>query len=167
MSFQLGDRVVYSVHGVCRIVDVQIRRVDHKDVEYYVLAPRGQDDSRYYVPVHNEAAVAKMRALMTKETLEAWLESDAVLQDLWIPEENLRKERYRQLIGKGACAELIAMVRSVLLYQKSLQQTGRKFHICDDNFLRDAKRLISAEVAETLAISIPEAEEYLRARLEK
>jgi CarD family transcriptional regulator len=71
MNFQRGDRVVYGVHGVCRITDIEIRKVDHKTVEYYVLAPCGQTGSCYYVPVHNQAAVAKMRTLMSKETLDA------------------------------------------------------------------------------------------------
>lgn len=53
MNFQRGDRVVYGVHGVCRITDIEIRKVDHKTVEYYVLAPCGQTGSCYYVPVHN------------------------------------------------------------------------------------------------------------------
>jgi CarD family transcriptional regulator len=61
MNFQLGDGVVYGIHGVCRIVDVESRRVDRKTVEYYVLSPCAQPDARFYVPVHNQAALAKMR----------------------------------------------------------------------------------------------------------
>ena len=167
MNFQKGDRVVYGIHGVCTIMNVETRKVDHKTVEYYVLAPCTQADSCYYVPVHNQAAVAKMRVLMTKEMLDTWLESDEVLQDMWIPEENLRKERYRHLISGGNSGELMAMVRSLYLQKQRLQQAGKKFHICDENFLRDARRMICAEAAEILSVSIPEAEEYLRAHLER
>lgn len=53
--------MVYGIHGVCRIVDVESRRVDRKTVEYYVLSPCAQPDARFYVPVHNQAALAKMR----------------------------------------------------------------------------------------------------------
>ena len=167
MNFQQGDRVVYGIHGVCSVVDVEVRRVDHKTVEYYVLVPCSQGDSRYYVPVHNQAAVAKMRPMLSKKELEVWLESDEVLQDLWIPDENLRKERYRHLISGGNSGELMAMVRSLYLQKQRLHQAGKKFHLCDENFLRDARRLICAEAAEILSVSVPEAEEYLRAHLEK
>jgi CarD family transcriptional regulator len=167
MNFQRGDRVVYGVHGVCRITDIEIRKVDHKTVEYYVLAPCGQTGSCYYVPVHNQAAVAKMRTLMSKATLDAWLESDEALQDMWIPEENLRKERYRHLISRGVCTELIGMIRSLQLHRQQLLEAGRKFHMCDENFLKDAKRIISTEVSQILEITPREAEEYLCVRLEK
>lgn len=167
MNFQAGDRVVYGIHGVCRILDVENRRVDHKTVEYYVLAPSGQTDARYLVPVHNQAAVSKMRAIMTKEELETLLSSDAVNQNFWIPEENLRKERYRYLVTHGACVELIGMIRALHQQKQRQQEAGRKFHLCDENFLKDAQRLIGAEVAEILCVPLPEAEAYLRARLGK
>lgn len=167
MNFQRGDRVVYGIHGVCRILDVESRRVDHKTVEYYVLAPCGQSDARYLVPIHNQAAVAKMRTLLTREALEELLASDEVMQDFWIPEENLRKECYRYLVAHGACAELIGMIRSLHQQKQRQLEAGRKFHICDENFLKDAQRLMGAEVAEILCVPLPEAEAYLRARLEK
>ncbi len=167
MSFQCEDRVVYGIHGVCRIIGVESRNVDRKAVEYYVLAPCSQSDARYYVPIHNETAVSKMRRLLTPKQLNELLASDAVRNDCWIPEENLRRERYRTLISRGDCTQLISMVRC-LLRQKQIQlDSGRKFHISDENFLKDAKRLISAEVSEILSISTQEAEEYLRTRLEQ
>lgn len=167
MNFQCGDRVVYGIHGVCTITDVECRKVDRKTVEYFVLAPCGQGDARYFVPVHNEAAVAKMRKLLTQQELDALLESDEVRQDYWIPEENLRKERYRYLVAHGACTELIGMIRCLYLQRQRQLKAGRKFHICDENFLKDAKRLITAEVAQILCIPPQEAETYLRTRLER
>lgn len=167
MNFQCEDRVVYGIQGVCRIIALERRNVDRKMVEYYVLAPCGPSDARYYVPVHNQAAVSKMRKLLSPAELNALLDSPEVRKDCWIPEENLRKERYRHLISHGDCTELIGMVRS-LLQQKQIQlEAGRKFHISDENFLKDAKRLIGAEVAEILNVSPQEAEAYLRSRLEE
>lgn len=167
MNFQCGDRVVYGIHGVCQILNVECRKVDHRTVEYFVLAPCGQGDTRYFVPVHNQAALAKIRKLLTRQELETLLESDEVMQNHWIPEENLRKERYRHLVANGDRAELIGMIRSLHLYKQQQMAAGRKFHICDENFLKDAKRIISTEVAQILEISPGEAEAYLRTRLER
>ena len=44
---QIGSQVVYGIHGVCCIVDVEVRRVDRKKVEYFVLEPREQPGTRY------------------------------------------------------------------------------------------------------------------------
>ena len=166
MNFQRGDRVVYGVQGVCRIVDVECRKVDHKMVEYFVLAPCGQGDARYYVPMHNQIAVSKMRRLLTAGELEALLTSEEVKRDCWIPEEHQRRDRYRTLIAQGTCGELLGMIRC-LHRQRQLQlEAGRKFHLCDENFLKDARRVVSNEVAQILEVSTAEAEEYLRTRLE-
>lgn len=167
MNFQLGDGVVYGIHGVCRIVDVESRRVDRKTVEYYVLTPCAQPEARFYVPMHNQTALAKMRRLLTPQALESLLVSSETQQDCWIPEENLRRERYRQLIARGTCAELMGMIRALNRHRQQQLEAGRKFHISDENFLKDARRVVSTEVAQILGISGPEAEEYLQNRLER
>lgn len=167
MDFQCNDQVVYGIHGVCQIVEIQKKMVDHKAVEYYVLRPCNQSEATYYVPVHNQAAVAKMRKMLTIEQLNGLLRSDAVQQDQWIPEENLRKDRYRKLIARADCAELIAMIRSLHQHRQQQLAAGKKFHLCDENFLKDAQRLISGEVSQILGIAPGEVEEYIRSRLEK
>jgi RNA polymerase-interacting CarD/CdnL/TRCF family regulator len=59
------------------------------------------------------------------------------------------------------------MIRSLQLHRQQLLEAGRKFHMCDENFLKDAKRIISTEVSQILEITPREAEEYLCVRLEK
>lgn len=167
MSFRSEDRVVYGIHGVCRVLGVEQQYVNHKQVEYYVLSPCNQPDARYFVPCHNEAAVSKMRKLLTPAELDALLDDPELLKDKWIPEENLRREAYRKLISRGNCGELIAMVRCLLIHRRKQMENGRKLHISDENFLKDAKRVISAEVSDILQISPQEVEEYLEKRLNK
>lgn len=167
MDFQCGDQVVYGIQGVCRIVGVESKTVDRKKVDYYVLQPCNQTDATYFVPMHNQAAVAKMRKMLTKQELDALLISDEVLEDHWIEEENLRKDRYRKLIAKADCGELLGMIRCLHQHRKHQQEAGKKFHICDENFLKDAQRLICGEVSQILGIPPTEVEGYIRSRLEK
>lgn len=167
MAFQCGDQVVYGIHGVCRIVDIEQKAVDRKIVEYYVLQPCTQVDATYYVPVHNKAAVAKMRKMLTAKELNELLDSNEILEDCWIPEENLRKERYRKLIARADCAELIGMIRSLHLHKQRQLAAGKKFHLCDENFLKDAQRLIASEVSQILGIRPDQVEDHIRSRLER
>lgn len=167
MEFRCGDQVIYGIHGVCQICDIEKKRVDHKQVEYYVLRPCSQTDATYYVPMHNAAAVSKMRKMLTVEQLENLLSSDEVLADCWIPEENLRKEQYRKLITRADCAELIGMIRCLRWHKKKQIEAGKKFHICDENFLKDAQRLIAGEVSQILGIEPHQVEEYLSTKLDK
>ena len=42
---------------------------------------------------------------------------------------------------------------------------GRKFHQCDDNFLRDAEKLLTGEIAISMGMTHDEARTYLREKL--
>ena len=68
--FQVGDRVVYGIHGVCDIKDSETQTVDRKKVTYLVLEPLGQPGSRYMVPTHNAVAMGKLKKMLTREELE-------------------------------------------------------------------------------------------------
>ena len=76
--YTCGDLVVYGVHGVCRITELEQRTVDRKRLTYYVLEPLDQDGARYFVPTYNESAVGKMRAVLSAQALEALLRSNEV-----------------------------------------------------------------------------------------
>lgn len=160
--FQVGDQVVYGMHGVCVISGVEERTIDRKAIQYFVLTPVERTDAQYYVPMHNEAALSKMRPVITKEELNDMLESDAVTQDSWIADENLRKQRYKELITGGDRVALVQMVRSLHQHKKMQYAAGRKFHLCDENFLRDAEKLLGSEFSLVLQMSQEEVGAYMR-----
>ena len=164
---QIGSQVVYGIHGVCRILELEVRTVDRKKVEYFVLEPREQPGARFYVPAHNQAALAKLRPLLTPEELNGLLESEEAHRDCWIPEENLRKQKYRELINNGERTELISMIRAVIQHRESQLSAGRKFHLCDENFLRDAQKILASEFSYILQIPRNEAIAYIESKLIK
>lgn len=159
--FEVGNSVVYGIHGVCVILNVETRVVDKKKVEYYVLEPALQPGARYYVPVHNEQAVAKLKPILTQQELNALLASDAVDKEVWLDDENSRKQHYRALIASGDRAALISMIRTLLHHREAQRSSGRKFHLCDETFLKDAQKLISGEFAWVLGIDPDQVENYI------
>ena len=162
---QVGSQVVYGIHGVCCIIDVEVRRVDRKKVEYFVLEPIGQPGARFYVPMRNEVALSKLRPLLTKEELEALILSDATHQNCWVSDENHRKQKYRELINGGDRAALISMIRALHQHKEDQLAAGRKFHLCDENFLRDAEKLLSSEFSMVLGIAPNEVGAYIESKL--
>lgn len=163
--FQVGDRVVYGIHGVCDIKDSEIQIVDRKKVTYLVMEPLAQPGSRYLVPTHNAAAMAKLKPMLTREMLEALIRSDVVRQDSWIRDEGQRKQTYRELISSGDREHLMAMVHTLYRHKADQAAAGRKVHLCDDNFLRDAEKLLAGEVAVVLEMDMEEARQYVRSQL--
>ena len=165
--YQCGDRVLYGIHGVCEILDIVLRTVDRKQVQYYELEPLAQPGARYYIPTQNQAAVAKLKKVIDKQTLTDLLKSDDVRRDVWIEDEGRRKQYYRELINSGDRAALLNMVHALHQHKKAQVEAGKKFRLCDDNFLRDAERLLSAEFSLALGIRPDEVGDYILRTFEK
>lgn len=165
--YQLGDKVVYGIHGVCCVAAQEQRVIDRKQVNYLVLEPLKQDGSKYLVPTHNAAAMAKLRRMLTKEELESLLDSPKIHADAWIRDENQRKQAYRELISAGDRERLVQMVCTLYRHKAAQTAAGRKCHLCDENFLRDAEKLLAGEAALVLDLEPKEATIYIRKKLKE
>lgn len=163
--YQVGKLLVYGVHGVCRVLEEEQRVVDRKKVTYLVLEPIGQEGAKFLVPTHNAAAMAKLRPMLKREELEALLESPGIRTEAWIQDENRRKQLYRELIGSGDRERLLAMIFLILRHKEEQAAAGRKCHLCDDNFLRDAEKLIIGEIAVVMDMGSEAAKAFLRQKL--
>lgn len=164
--YQTGEYVLYGIHGVCRACGTERRLVDRRFQEYLVLEPLSSAGSRYYLPLANPAAMGKLRPVLTAEKLKELLESDCIRVDCWIAEENARKQRYRDLVGSCDRTALLQMVCSAYRFRTEQSANGRKFHQCDENFLKDAEKILSSEISVILNISQEEARNYLRSCLQ-
>ena len=160
--YRCGDQVSYGIHGVCDIIDVEVKMINRKKIEYYVLVPIDQPFARFYVPTQNEAAVAKLRPIITQGEIDNLLQADGTWIDAWIPDENQRKQKYKELIKNGDRAELIRMVHTLYKHKQEQHASGRKFHICDENFLKDAKKLLDTEFSLVLNMDQEEVSSYVQ-----
>ena len=159
--YQPGDRVVYSSHGVCDILFLEYRAINRKQVEYYVLSPVEQSEARFFIPTQNELAVSKLRPLVSSEEINRILKEQSEVGSVWIADEGIRKQKYRELISRGDPCALVGMIYALHLHRKSQQENGRKFHLCDENFLRDAEKLICSEFSLVLGISHEAVKAYV------
>lgn len=165
--YQIGQQVVYGVHGVCCVTDLEERMIDRKKVTYLVLEPVGQGGARYLVPTHNAAAMGKLRKMLSAEELEALMVSDAVHADGWVKDESARKNLYRELIGNGDREKLMQMVHTLYLHKARQTAAGKKVHMCDDNFLRDAEKLLISEISIVMNLEPDAAKKYIREKLKE
>lgn len=163
--YQLGESVLYGMQGVCVVADQEKRVVDKKMVTYLVLEPVGQEGSKYLVPTHNAAAMAKLRKILTKEELIALLDSPEIRNQEWIQDENRRKQTYRELISSGDRLRLMQMVHTLYRHRSAQKASGRKCHLCDENFLRDAEKLLSGEISLVMELDAEGARQFLRDKL--
>ena len=165
--YEIGQRVMYGLHGVCRVIDKEERTVDRNRIVYLVLEPEGQDNSRYLVPTQNAMAMSKVKPILNREELDILLRSAEVNSDSWIRDENIRKQNYRELIVSGNRVKLMQMVRSLYRHKTDQTAAGRKVHLCDDNFLRDAEKLLAGEISVVMDMDLDQAKQYLRHKLKE
>lgn len=163
--YQPGVQVVYGIHGVCRILKLEYQMINRKKTEYYVLEPINHPGTRFYVPTQNQAAVAKLRPVVTQQELDELLRTAGSSESIWTDDENQRKQLYRSLITEGDRSALIAMVSALHKHKASQAAAGRKFHLCDENFLRDAERLLSSEFSLVLGIPEEDIGNYIKSAL--
>ncbi len=166
MGFEVGSQLLYSVHGVCSVVGIEQRKVDRKIVEYYELSPVDQPESRFYIPTGNPAAVAKLHPLMSRSELEALLLSVKGQSGTWIADENRRKQHYRDLMSDLDRKAMFSTVSALMRHKKQQLASGKKLHMCDENFLRDAQKLIAGEFSMVLEMPKEEVGQYIQNALE-
>lgn len=165
--YQAGDLVVYGSHGVCRICGTEKRVVDRKTVHYYVLEPAQESSARFFVPSENKAVLAKMRPLMQKLELLDLLASEDIRNATFIEDEHQRKNYYRELISSCDCSALLKTVHTLVQHKDACVASGKKFHLCDENFLRDAQRILSAELSVVLQIPPSEVAAFVQQSMHK
>lgn len=165
--FEIGQQVVYGIHGVCTITGREQEYSAGRTTEYLVLEPLNQAGSRFLVPTHNGAAMSRLKPMLTREELEQLLASCDVHTSAWIAEEGQRKQYYRELINSGDRVQLMAMVHTLYQHKRQQLASGRKVHLCDENFLRDAEKLLASELSVVMDMETDAAKTYIRARLQK
>lgn len=160
--FQQGCQVVYGIHGVCNVLSPEVRRIDRKNVEYYVLQPLDQPETRYYVPTQNAVAVSRIKPILTRQEIDQLLHEVSKNELKWIEDEPQRKQHYKTVLASGDRVLLLGMIGLLYRHRREQMNNGKKVHASDENFLRDAERLISGEFSVVLNMSGKDACTYVQ-----
>ena len=160
--YQVNDLVLYGVHGVCKILEIQVQTVNRKKTEYFVLEPISQQGSRFFVPTQSQVAVSKLRCLISKDEILALLSAPESHREIWLDDENQRKQQYKDVLATGDRATLLCLLRLLERHREMQADSGKKFHISDANFMRDAQKMIYSEFSLVLDTTNDTVEQYIR-----
>lgn len=154
--FSVGQLVLYGTNGVCRIEDITEKSVGNVKGEYYVLKPASSASSTLYVPMSNELLVGKMRSVLTREEVNEVL-ANKPQADEWIEMKQDRTEYFKSIISRGDRRELVGMIRLISAHRDSMLNEGRRLHMSDERFLREAEKMVCEEFSIVLGIDAAEA----------
>ena len=148
--YKVQDKVMYGTNGVCTISEITTKKIGREKIEYYVLKPSGSNSSTLFVPTHSEALVGKMRFIMTKDEVESLIGNIPKDKPEWVSNKNLRFDLFKSIIASGDCTEILKLIRTIHFHEDEQLSKGKRLHISDERFLKEAEKMILEEFSMVL-----------------
>lgn len=164
--FEKGEYIIYSHNGICKVEDItrlDIPGVDRKKL-YYVLVPLNIKGSRVYFPVDKKNANA--RRLITEK--EAWALLDEIrdIPQIWIANEKLREESYKQAMYSSDYRQWVAIIKTLYLRKQDRLSQGKKMAAVDERYLKMAEDALYSELAFVMGKNKAEMEKFITGHIE-
>ena len=154
--FQVNDVIVYGAQGVCEIAAVEEKNISGAKKQYYVLKPVKDPGATIYAPTDNVQVLKKMRRLLTEQEINHLIDSMPAEENLWIVNDNERKECYKNILAGGDHSALIRMIKAIYAHKKKREAEGKRLHMVDDRFLKDAEQILFHEFQYVLKLNSKE-----------
>ena len=151
--FQINDVIIYGSQGVCEIIGIEEKTIGGAKNNYFVLKPINDQGSTIYAPTDNALVLKKMRKLLTVGEINALIDSMPAEKTLWIDNVNERKECYKNLLADGDHAALIQMIKTLYAHKKQRESEGKRLHVMDEHFFKDAEQILYNEFQYVLQLS--------------
>lgn len=145
--YGINDYVMCGESGVCQIIEIgtpPIGGID-KGRQYYFLKPIKGKTNVIYSPV--DMKKNSLRYVIEKKDAKKLLEEIDELEITWEDKDNLRKEKYKQILSKYDCHDWLGMIKTVYNKKKELMKKGKKLHSIDMIYLSKLESLLYGELA--------------------
>ena len=145
--YQVGDYVVKSNSGICRIED--ILHLDElstdKEKLYYLLIPLADDKMKIYVPAKKENP--DLRPALNEE--EAWELIHRVpdIEEASIPNERHREKEYKDAVKNCDPEHLVSILKTMYVRKRKRTLQGKKCTAMDERYFKLAENTLYSELA--------------------
>lgn len=165
--FNIGDFVVYGRTGICEVTDITTMKMTGvpKDKLYYILMPCKDKSGKIFTPVENGKVV--IRPVITKEEAMELLSQISEIPELWIPNEKMRENMYKECIRSCECVELIKIIKTLYIRKRDRIAQGKKITATDERYLKMAEGSLYSELSMALGIPENEMETYITEYIEE
>ena len=152
--FNIGDQIVYPMHGAGIIVDIEEKKILGALHKYYILQI-SVSDMKVMLPVNNTETIGIRRIVsedVANEAINHFLSCDEDDNNNW-------NQRYRENIEKlktGSIMDVATVAKTLMLRdnKKSLSNAERKM-------LSNARNILISELVLSKNMSVEEIKELL------
>jgi CarD family transcriptional regulator len=157
--FNVGDLIIYSGQGICRIDDISEKTYFGETKNYYTLHPIEGNKLEISIPVDNDKVV--MLDLINRDEAEEIIKSFSLPGVDWIEINSHRAQIYSDMIKKGHRKEIATIINTLMRHKYRVESKGRKFYEQDSRLLTNAQSTLFAELAMSLNTSFEEINERI------
>lgn len=165
--YEIGDLIVYSGEGVCRVEGVGTPPMAgvNKERKYYTLKPLYRE-GMVYAPVDSNVF---MRPVISREEAEQLIGRIPEIEPEVYENSNLRflNEHYQAQLQNYTCEGLVKLIRSTHAKRIVMQGRGKKLGLVDERYMKRAQDMLHGEFAVALGIERNAVPEYIKSRLEE
>ena len=135
----------------------------HSQVELMLTRRLGDMGKKIHAGRSRNDQVLVDLKLFTRDKLRQVAEAVRALFD----KLQIQSERYKNILSRGDHVELIQMIKAIYAHQKQREAEGKRLHMCDEYFFRDAEQLLYTEFRYVLGFgSKEELRGYIFDRIE-
>ncbi|MEH7123834.1 CarD family transcriptional regulator [Bacillus sp. JJ1773] len=158
--FNIGDLIIYSAHGICKIDDICEKTVAGITRPYYVLHPMENDHQlTISTPVDNDKVV--MLELIRKEEANEILESFKDPGVKWIEHANMRYNDYCEIVNAGDRKEIAKVVNTLMRKKIEYELNEKKLYEQDRKLLNSTQNILFKELAISLNLTFDAVNEMV------
>jgi CarD family transcriptional regulator len=163
--YQIGDLVVYSSTGVCRI-DGFCHPDGNSSKLYYRLSPFYQSGVVHLPASMGETA---LRPVMTAAEAEEHLTQVSAIPVEICRERTVQQlsQRYQAILRSDDSLQLLSLILSIQEKRRQAEAQNRRLGMVDERYSRQAEKILFGELAVALDISIEDVPARIAAHLHK
>ena len=163
--FNIGDTIIYSVHGLCQIDDICEKTYSDVTRNYYVLHPLSQANLTISVPVDNDKVI--MLKTMNREQAEEILQSFNKPGIPWVEDVKKRKLQYNNVVKTGDRREIAKIANSLMRKNLEYSLDKKRMYDQDRRLLSTIQDLLFKELANSLDTSFEDISAQVDGMIQK
>jgi len=146
--FNVGDLIIYSGHGVCRIDNISLKTLSGVSKHYYDLHPLSGGNLTISIPVDNTSVL--MLNLIARDEAEEVIESFRLPGLSWIEKNSQRNKTYSETISTGNRKEIAKIVNTLMRRKHAVELNNKKLGAQDQSLLTSMQSILFYEMAISL-----------------
>ncbi len=150
--YEENSVIVYGSYGVCRVSGIVEKKFGKTSAQYYLLEPVGKNTSTVYVPLNSETLLKKMHPVLSAEEILRLVKAMPDEGAIWFENERERRTKYKEIVARGDRLELVRLIKALYLHRKELKDQGKRLHITDERFFKEAEKILYEEFSYVLNI---------------